>query len=425
MSDTVITVDRLAKRYRVGVAPERYVALRDVLSRRLARIGRRFRGGKADRASKTEEFWALRDVSFQVSRGECLGIIGRNGAGKSTLLKLLSRITEPTQGEIRLRGRVGSLLEVGTGFHPELTGRENVSLNGAILGMSRHEISRKFDEMVAFAEVERFLDTPVKYYSSGMYTRLAFAVAAHLEPEILIVDEVLAVGDAQFQKKCLGKMGEVARHGRTVLFVSHNMQAVQSLCTSVIRLQQGRVVGNGPTSEVVRQYLDCDAENITQRVWDDLDTAPQNEFIRLRAARVHPVGDASPPVIAVLDPVDLEFEYDVLRPGMRVNVSVHVHTQDGVCAFAVTSFKEEKWDGAPFPVGRFKSTCHIPGNLLNDARYRVSVMFVRDTSVALFQEAAVLEFEVEDASVGRGNWYGKWPGVIRPKFEWETQRLDT
>jgi lipopolysaccharide transport system ATP-binding protein len=248
MSDTVIRADHLSKRYRIGGArPE---GLRHALEGGVRRLFRR-----SAPARPTEDFWALTDVSFEIKRGECVGVIGRNGAGKSTLLKILSRITDPTEGEVRLRGRVGSLLEVGTGFHPELTGRENVYLNGSILGMSRSEVVRKFDEIVAFAEIERFLDTPVKYYSSGMYTRLAFAVAAHLEPEILIVDEVLAVGDAQFQQKCLGKMNEVTRGGRTVLFVSHNLGVIAELCGRAIYLRQGRVEADGTARESVQKYL--------------------------------------------------------------------------------------------------------------------------------------------------------------------------
>jgi lipopolysaccharide transport system ATP-binding protein len=262
MADVVITAENLSKRYLVGrrsAQPERYTTLRDVLAREARNFARKgfdfLRGRPIVQGDEVEEFWALRDVSFEVRRGEVLGIIGRNGAGKSTLLKILSRITEPDCGRAVLRGRVGSLLEVGTGFHPELTGRENIFLNGAVLGMTRGEIRKKFDEIVAFADVERFLETPVKRYSSGMYVRLAFAVAAHLEPEILVVDEVLAVGDAEFQNKCLGKMQDVAGHGRVVLFVSHQMAAVESLCTRAILMQQGLLKLDAAPAEVVRAYL--------------------------------------------------------------------------------------------------------------------------------------------------------------------------
>jgi lipopolysaccharide transport system ATP-binding protein len=269
MSDVVISVENLSKRYLVGHRlgeRGRYTALRDVIAREARNFIRKavdaFRGRQIVQGDEVEEFWALKDVSFNVKRGEVIGIIGKNGAGKSTLLKILSRITEPTAGRVRLRGRVASLLEVGTGFHPELTGRENIFLNGAILGMSRREIRSKFDQIVAFAEVEKFLDTPVKHYSSGMYVRLAFAVAAHLEPEILLVDEVLAVGDAEFQKKCLGKLESVTRHGRTVVFVSHNIDAIERITSSCIYLSEGGILLKGSTRQVVDRYLL--SENIPQ-----------------------------------------------------------------------------------------------------------------------------------------------------------------
>jgi lipopolysaccharide transport system ATP-binding protein len=274
MSDIVIAAENLSKSYLVGhqsAQRERYTALRDVIVREAHNFARKtvdfVRGRQIVQGDEIAEFWALRDVSFEVKRGEVLAIIGRNGAGKSTLLKILCRITEPTRGRAIIRGRIASLLEVGTGFHPELTGRENIFLNGAILGMKRAEIKSKFDEIVAFAEVDRFLDTPVKRYSSGMYVRLAFAVAAHLEPEILVVDEVLAVGDAEFQKKCLGKMGEVARGGRTVLFVSHNMAAIKSLTTCGILLDAGRIASSGTKEQVIQQYAELTSQSGKLRKW--------------------------------------------------------------------------------------------------------------------------------------------------------------
>jgi lipopolysaccharide transport system ATP-binding protein len=279
MSDIVISVENLSKRYLVGHRfHERYTALRDVIAREARNFARKavdaFRGRQIVQGDEIEEFWALQSVSFEVHRGEIIGIIGNNGAGKSTLLKILSRITEPTAGRVRLRGRVASLLEVGTGFHPELTGRENIFLNGAILGMSRREIRSKFDQIVAFADVEKFLDTPVKHYSSGMYVRLAFSVAAHLEPDILVVDEVLSVGDADFQKKCLGKMDEVSRlNGRTVLLVSHNMAAVSSLCASSIWLDRGHIKNFGQTSQILREYLGQDASRLDRII--ELDRCPR------------------------------------------------------------------------------------------------------------------------------------------------------
>src|SRR5436190_68557 len=287
MNDAVIIVENLSKKYRIKHYGEtslpRYSALRDV-------IASKFTGLLENRKSKTksrksvEDFWALKDVSFEVHRGEVIGIIGRNGAGKTSLLKILSRITEPTEGRVRIKGRVASLLEVGTGFHPELTGRENISLNGAILGMSRAEIKRKFDEIVAFAEVEKFLDTPVKRYSSGMYVRLAFAVAAHLEPEILIIDEVLAVGDAAFQKKCLGKMGDAAKHGRTVLFVSHNMAAVQQLCAQSVLLEGGQVAAEGQSADIIARYLAEESSDVAPDTWVDLRAATRSGTGEVRFA---------------------------------------------------------------------------------------------------------------------------------------------
>ncbi len=280
MSEQAIRVAGLGKKYHLGSVRAAYSTMRDSL-RMVAQSTLRGLIRKAERVERRPSFWALKDVGFEINRGEVVGIIGRNGAGKSTLLKILSRITEPTEGEIDLHGRVGSLLEVGTGFHPELTGRENIALNGAILGMRRGEIARKFDDIVAFAEIEKFIDTPVKYYSSGMYTRLAFAVAAHLEPEILIVDEVLAVGDAEFQKKCLGKMGEVAAGGRTVLFVSHNMSAVQALCRRCLLLSKGELTLNGPTESVLPVYM-SQAKTVSEYVR----TTPSDKSIALHSAAI-------------------------------------------------------------------------------------------------------------------------------------------
>lgn len=297
MSDTIIRVENLGKKYIIGHQREtssRYVALRDVIADTAKSLWQRIQNPKAKIQNNSEEFWALKDVSFEIKQGEAVGIIGRNGAGKSTLLKILSRITEPTTGRISIKGRVASLLEVGTGFHPELTGRENIYLNGAILGMSKVEIKRKFDEIVAFAEVEKFLDTPVKRYSSGMYVRLAFAVAAHLEPEILVVDEVLAVGDAAFQKKCLGKMGDVkTKEGRTVFFVSHNMGAISQLTDRCLLLDKGKIVGNGLTHAIVLKYLEynqgyfAENQNIYFKKKEDYIPTRPIEFCQIKLDRVN------------------------------------------------------------------------------------------------------------------------------------------
>ncbi len=336
MTETVIQVENVGKRYVLGTGgdPARYQTMRESLMSGLRAPARWLRrslnGAHAAAASPADnEFWALHDVSFKVQRGDVVGIIGRNGAGKSTLLKVLSRITEPTRGRVAIRGRVASLLEVGTGFHPELTGRENIYLNGAILGMTRVEIKAKFDEIVAFSEVERFLDTPVKRYSSGMYVRLAFAVAAHLEPEILIVDEVLAVGDANFQKKCLSKMQDVGQGGRTVLFVSHSMPAITRLCTRAILLNEGRVLSDGPTAQVVSAYLGSGLNGAATREWPDPAKAPGNHVARLRAVRVL-TGDS-----ALTDAVDIRLEiriildFDVLQGGPRTDTKFSFFQRGG------------------------------------------------------------------------------------------------
>lgn len=321
MSETVIKIENLGKKYTIGhqTEKERYIALRDVIMQGMGNFWRKTRefaaGKPVIQGDTKEEIWALKNVNFEIKQGDTVGIIGRNGAGKSTLLKILSRITEPTTGRITLKGRVASLLEVGTGFHPELTGRENIYLNGAILGMSRSEIKKKFDEIVAFAEIERFLDTPVKRYSSGMYVRLAFAVAAHLEPEILLVDEVLAVGDAAFQKKCLGKMGEVSKAGRTVLFVSHNMAAIQRLCSRSLLIDLGQIKENGNTSEVIECYLNSFKND---QLAMDLGQLPRDrnlgEIARITHCNVYDSKNIPTNTLAFGEPFIVELSCKVLKP---------------------------------------------------------------------------------------------------------------
>jgi len=414
----IIKVENLSKQYRIGARDSAYTTLRETLVAR-ARAPFSRRNGHSERT-----IWALRDVSFEVKPGEVVGIIGRNGAGKSTLLKILSRITEPTEGCVDLYGRVGSLLEVGTGFHPELTGRENIFLNGSILGMSHQEIQSRFDEIVAFAEVEQFLDTPVKRYSSGMYVRLAFAVAAHLQPEILVVDEVLAVGDAQFQRKCLGKMGQVAREGRTVLFVSHNMTAIQSLCRRAVWLDDGRVCADADAGQVVADYLQRSFSALAQQNWDEIESAPGNDKVRIRSARVR-VDEGTPDGrITVHTPLNLEFEYWNLVPDTCLNLSLVLHNEEGVLVLNTGPVKEPVWHGRPFPAGLFRSVCRIPGDLLNDSPYRVTLYVIKDQSTAVFVYPDVLMFEVCDTAE-RAGWYGKWPGVVRPDFGWTTEQLAT
>jgi lipopolysaccharide transport system ATP-binding protein len=409
-SPVAIRCEHIGKRYRLGER-ETYKTLRDSLASLVS--SSRHRAAQAT-------LWALDDVSFEVAPGAVLGIIGRNGAGKSTLLKILSRVTRPTRGRVLLHGHVASLLEVGTGFHPELTGRENIFLNGAILGMKRKEIIRRFDEIVAFAELERFLDTPVKRYSSGMYMRLAFAVAAHLEPEILIVDEVLAVGDAAFQKKCLGKMSTVASTGRTVLFVSHSMPAVQSLCQDVIWLDAGKVVERGRPADVIRQYLGSNDAGSTDRIWEDPASAPGNDRVRLRRARVHPDGRD---LLSIQRPVVLEFEYWNLVPNAHMLLSVFLYNEQGVLVLNAEPVNETQWRGEPFPVGLFRDVCVLPANVLNDGRYHIDLAFARDESILIHRIDSLLTFDLHDVDDRQRAWYGQWAGVVRPKVLWTTTML--
>ncbi len=368
--------------------------------------------------------WALKGVSFSVKQGEVVGIIGGNGAGKSTLLKILSRITPPTRGSISIHGRVSSLLEVGTGFHPELTGRENVFLNGTILGMRRKEVTRKFDEIVAFSDVEKFLDTPVKRYSSGMRVRLAFAVAAHLEPEILIVDEVLAVGDAAFQQKCMNKMQDVGQEGRTVLFVSHNMPAVTSLCDRVIWLDHGQKVTEGPAQEIVGKYLLEGVDTTAHRVWKDSSSAPAGEFARLREVRVVKKGGDVTGHYCIQEPVGIEMEYEVLKGGEVMLPHFRIRNDNGILVF-VTLDHDPEWYQRPRPAGRYISTVWIPGNLLNEGPHFVECnLITRHPEAPQFHEVDVVSFAITgnmEPGTARGDWPGRLKGIVSPALEWETQ----
>ena len=410
-SDIAIECEGIGKRYRLGER-ERYRTLRETLTRAAARA---MRGNR--QIDEATSIWALSDVTFRMRHGEVLGVIGRNGSGKSTLLKILSRITRPTRGRARIRGKVGSLLEVGTGFHSELTGRENIFLNGAILGMRRSEILRRFDEIIDFAEIGEFLDTPVKRYSSGMAMRLAFAVAAHLDPEILLVDEVLAVGDAVFQKKCLGKMGEASHHGRTAILVSHNMLAVQTLCHSAIWLDQGQIRDYGPAGEIVHRYLRSVQSQHTERRWEDGDLASGDQNLRMRGVLARRA-DHGTDIITVRTPLALDFEYTVLKPDLNLALIAAVHNEEGAIVFTSDTRL------AALPPGNYRSTCHIPGDLLNAGMYSVTVTFARDEAFALFDLNDAIAFEVEDSMFGRGTWYDRWPGVIRPMLQWDTQTMD-
>lgn len=413
-----IRADQLSKRYLLGATSAPYDTLRDALMRGWRRLV------QVKRLDEARVLWALNNVSFDVQEGDVLGIIGLNGAGKSTLLKILSRITRPTRGHAEVFGRVGSLLEVGTGFHPELTGRENIYLNGSILGMDRAYLDRRFDEIVAFAEVERFIDTPVKRYSSGMYMRLAFAVAAHVEPEILIIDEVLSVGDAAFQRKCLERMGAVAAEGRTVLFVSHNLPAVEKLCTRALRLQDGCLVDEGDVHAVVKRYLSGVIEHQVERVWPEIESAPGSDAARIHVARIHPAEGAEADLIDVSTPFVIEFQYWNLQPGARLNLSIVLYNDEGTPIFNTVPAREPEWHGEPFPAGLFRSECFIPGGLLNAGMHRVQLLIVRDQGMVLSRHDDILAFDVIDTPDLRGAWFGKWIGAVRPDLEWRTTLLN-
>ena len=421
MSDIAIRIEGLSKQYRIGVRQKDSGTLRDHIAANLKSL---FRRNGHSPAGASDTFWALRDVSFEVKQGEVLGIIGRNGAGKSTLLKMISRITEPTCGRIEIDGRVSALLEVGTGFHGELTGRENIYMNGTILGMKRVEIASKFDEIVAFAEVEQFIDTPVKHYSSGMYLRLAFAVAAHLEPEILIVDEVLAVGDAAFQKKCLGKMAGVAKEGRTIFFVSHNMPAVTRLCERVICLDQGKLCGDGISHEVVKAYLHTGLGAMSSREWLYPGKVPGGEVARLRSARVCTEDGQSTEKIDIRRKVGLEMEYEVLKPGYKLMPAVCVYNEEGVRLFDSLEH-DPAWRGRVRPPGRYRSTAWIPGNYLAEGTMFVDVgLFTVDPQIQQFFERQAVAFFVIDSCEGdsaRGDYAGPFAGVVRPLLNWNTE----
>ncbi|MER3446455.1 MAG: ABC transporter ATP-binding protein [Candidatus Dadabacteria bacterium] len=428
MGDVAICVENLGKQYRIGQR-KRYNALRDALSEAVYTPFRwlsQFVNGQSAISNEQSNgiIWALKDVSFEVKRGEVVGIIGPNGAGKSTLLKILARITEPTEGYADIYGKVGSLLEVGIGFHSELTGKENIYLSGAILGMKKAEIDRRFDEIVAFSEVERFLDTPVKHYSSGMYVRLAFAVAAHLEPEILIVDEVLAVGDAAFQKKCLGKMGDVAREGRTVLFVSHSMAAITRLCERAILIKEGRILEDGPSHRVVSLYLSSGIGTTAERIWPDRNKSPQGEIVRLYAVRVRSEEGHIIDAVDIRQPLRVEMEYEVLKAGYALMPHFAFYNEEGVLAF-VSHDLDPAWRRRPRPKGLYVSTVWIPGNLLSEGMFFVHAgLDTIDPVIPQFDECDAVAFQVIDNFDGdsaRADYAGDMGGIVRPMLKWTTQ----
>jgi lipopolysaccharide transport system ATP-binding protein len=425
MGKTIISVEDVWKQYRLGVVGTGTIG--NDLKRMWARVS-----GKEDPFLKIGEVndrtiksgldlvWALQNISFTVQEGEVMGIIGKNGAGKSTLLKILSRVTSPTKGKIKIKGRIASLLEVGTGFHPDLSGRENIFLNGAILGMNRAEIRSKFDEIVDFSGVERYIDTPVKRYSSGMYVRLAFAVAAHLDPEILILDEVLSVGDAEFQKKCLGKMKDVAGQGRTVLFVSHNMTAVNSLCSKCVYLKNGAVVSIGETDTIVNQYLSNENTNRTFAKWEKGNEPGDDVAILLWAKLIDENGNKIE--FASIDKkVGIEYSYEVLKEGYCPLPNIHVYTSKGETAFVSGETQDLKFS----KVGIYKTTMWIPSNLLNEGTYVIRVAL--STMIPLkvhFWDTDTLIFDVIEDLKKRNSEYNQiMPGVLRPQMDWNTIQI--
>ena len=421
-NDLSILVRGIGKRYKIGASQQRADTLRDMITARAQRIGSSLRG-KRDRANESDQIWALRDVSFEVKRGQALGIIGRNGAGKSTLLKVLSRVTDPTEGYGEMRGRVGSLLEVGTGFHPELTGRENIFLNGAILGMHKKEIEARFDEIVAFSEVEKFIDTPVKRYSSGMYLRLAFAVAAHLEPEILVVDEVLAVGDADFQRKCLGKMGDVANSGRTVLFVSHNMSAILRLTQDSIVLDKGKVILNAPSSEAVDFYLNRGLSKVGERFWEGEEVPVSSAPFRPLAIRIlDKLGQVSDSVRSV-DPIQIEIDYELTEDVTGLRVGFYLFTTRGEPIFTSFDIDSEELfkEFTSRPKGVYTSRCTIPSNTLNEGRFLLGVNASSYGIRRYFQDDQALSFSVDASGAPGTHWPEARPGPVRPVLGWEIE----
>ncbi|MEX0874335.1 MAG: ABC transporter ATP-binding protein [Actinomycetota bacterium] len=423
---TAIRADHLGKRFRIGES-DPYGTLRESLMKGVMAPLRWMRRERSpNKIGADMHVWAVRDASFEIKEGEVVGLIGRNGAGKTTLLKLLSEITEPTEGQAQVRGTLSSLLEVGTGFHPELTGRENVQLNGAILGMGRSQIKRKFDEIVEFAGVARFIDTPIKRYSTGMQVRLAFAVAAHLESDILLVDEVLAVGDLEFQRKCMGRMEEASSMGRTVLFVSHSVASILRLCPRVILLDRGGIVEDGKAANVVKTYLDSGFGTSAHREWS-AETAPGDEVARLLSVRVLDDSGAVAEDLDIHRPVDIEVTYRLFTPatGTSPTVTLKFTNDEGTVVFASTDMVRTDWYSKPRMPGVIRSTCRIPGNLLAEGQVFVELILASTNPAAIhWMESDVVAFHVQDATSGegvRGPMVMDWPGIVRPMLDWRIE----
>ncbi len=420
-----IRVENLGKQYKIGVAPERYRTLRDNLVEIVNVPKRLARRMKNSRAHDENTIWALRNVSFDVHQGQVLGVVGRNGAGKSTLLKILSRITEPSEGYAEIHGRVGSLLEVGTGFHPELTGRDNIYLNGAILGMKRAEIERKFDEIVDFSGVEKFIDTPVKRYSSGMYLRLAFAVSAYLEPEILVVDEVLAVGDAEFQRKCLGKMSDVAQEGRTVLFVSHNMSAILRLTQETIVLERGKMIYRAATPEAIDYYLSSGLAQSGERRWLDDEIPASAKPFKPVALRILNAFGKMADTIRSVEKAEIEFEYSLEEAITGLRLGIYLMSGRGELVF--TAFDTDQPDlydrFAVRDAGQYISRCSLPADILNEGRYILGVNASTFRIQRYFQEENALAFNVDPSGAPGMQWPEPRLGLLRPRLKWNIEKI--
>lgn len=435
--ETVIEVNKLSKKYRLGSVGTG--SFTDDIKRYWARII-----GKEDptisitqrnvlndknKLTNHDYVWVLRDVNFEVKKGEVLGIIGKNGAGKSTLLKILSKVTSPTIGEVKVKGRIASLLEVGTGFNSELTGRENIFLNGSILGMSKNEIKAKFDEIIDFSGVERYIDTPVKRYSSGMYVRLAFAVAAYLEPDILILDEVLAVGDAEFQKKCLGKMKDVSeKDGRTVLFVSHNLTVISNLCNRVFLFEKGSIMADGDSLKVISKYSELFEKAAGCKKWDDILQAPGSENVKLKSVRIISNGQITSE-IDIQDDFIIEFEYWNAKKDISLTSYFHIADAYGTVVMSsgnLDSVNKGKdfWFNKMHSVGVYKAKCVVPGKMLNTGKYTLNISVQSDIIYHEVFALDLLSFTVVDKKEYCKEYHGIWPGFFRPKLEWGTEKID-
>jgi lipopolysaccharide transport system ATP-binding protein len=426
MTDTAIKIDHLSKKYLITERSPKYRTLRDTFMDLIRSPYKRLSGQEK---GHQEAVWALDDVSFAVERGSVVGLIGHNGAGKSTLLKILSRITSPTKGSVDIFGRVGCLLEVGTGFHNELTGRENIYLNGAILGMSRGTIDRKFDEIVDFAEVSRFIDTPVKYYSSGMYLRLAFAVAAHLDTDILLMDEVLAVGDSAFQKKCLGKMGRVAQEGRTVIFVSHDMTNISVLCQQAVWLDQGQLMRIGRPNEVIKEYLSSHQmteQYGVERNFGFEDAGSGGNYAQLQKVSLgYGPNRIASTNIPLTEKIVVGIAFQKLKDEKRINPVIRIKNDRGMIVFTSANYEDKRFGRGIYDIGDYALECEIPGHILNDGAYQLDILLVREMRELEAEVNQALSFDVFDNGDTRGDYVGEVVGIVRPRCTWSGKRLDS